>query len=71
MIGSYVFQIKQCLTKIAGMSTKEVLTHYGFSEELAARNLKTRATGGCMRCIYGQPVRTAKIYVMYCALSGQ
>ena len=47
MIGSYVFQIKQCLTKIAGMSTKEVLTHYGFSEELAARNLKTRATGVC------------------------
>ena len=45
MIGSYVFQIKQCLTKIAGMSTKEVLTHYGLSEELAARNLKTRATG--------------------------
>mmetsp|Transcript_5477 Transcript_5477/g.12120 ORF Transcript_5477/g.12120 Transcript_5477/m.12120 type:complete len:525 (+) Transcript_5477:133-1707(+) len=36
--------IKQCLQKIAGMSAKQVQKHYGFTEELPAHNLKTRAT---------------------------
>ena len=41
-------QIKQCLAKIASMDVNEVLQHYGFAEELVARNLKTRATGACV-----------------------
>ena len=38
-------QIKQCLTKMAGMSVADMTKHYGFVEELVAQNLKTRATG--------------------------
>ena len=30
------------------MDVNEVLEHYGFAEELVARNLKTRATGACV-----------------------
>ena len=30
------------------MDVNEVLQHYGFAEELVARNLKTRATGACV-----------------------
>ena len=40
------FQIKQCLSRIAGMTVQEVHKHYGFYEEMVAQNLKTRATGG-------------------------
>jgi hypothetical protein len=39
-------QVTQCLRRISGMSTAEVMAHYGFVEELPADNLRARATGG-------------------------
>lgn len=41
----YPVQVKQCLAAIASKSVAEVQQHYGFLEELPARNLRARATG--------------------------